>query len=114
MGRDPGEPENSYRSRFSVRVKLVSSGRFDILLSADSTGQSNVVDSVGVNGVSSADHFTEGCLRDKNSKPIIAILRDSVYERHSHPRFAWSIDTLSRRFIELSPDSVVCFIAGPE
>lgn len=114
MGRDPGEPENSYNSRFSVSVRQVSSGRLDVFLSADSIGQTTVVDSVWVNGLASTDHFTEGCLREQNSKPIIAILRDSVYERRSHPRFAWSIDTLSRRFIKLSAESVVCFIAGPD
>lgn len=115
MGRDLDEPENSYNSRFSVRVRQVSSGRLDVLLSSDSLGRSIVADSVGVNGVTLADHFTEGCLRDKNSNgQVIGIVRDSVHERRSHPRFAWSIDTLSRKIIGLSPDSVVCFIAGPE
>jgi hypothetical protein len=115
MGRDLDEPENNYDSRFSLRVRQVRSGRFDILLSADSAGQTVVVDSVGVNGITSADHFTEGCGRDKDStKPTIGILRDSVHERRSHPRYAWAVDTLSRSITRLSVDSVVCFIAGPE
>ncbi|HJQ54519.1 MAG TPA: hypothetical protein VJ825_11825 [Gemmatimonadaceae bacterium] len=114
MGRDPDEPENSYKSRFTIAARQTSSGRIDILLSADSAGRSAVADSVGVSGLTSADHFTLGCLREQNAKQIVAILRDSVYERRSHPRFAWAVDTLSGRFIQLAPDSLRCFIAGPD
>lgn len=114
MGRDPDEPENSYKSRFTIAARQTSSGRIDILLSADSAGRSTVADSVGVSGLTSADHFTLGCLREQNAKQIVAILRDSVYERRSHPRFAWAVDTLSGRFIQLAPDSLSCFIAGPD
>jgi len=117
MGRDLDEPENNYNSRFSVRVRQLKSGRFDILL--DSAGSANhpdlVADSLSVNGVTLADRFTEGCIRNETSgRPVIGILRDSVYERRSHPRFAWYLDTLRLKIVQLSPDSTMCFLPGPE
>lgn len=122
VGHDMEEPENSFNSRFSVRVTKSSSGKLKlfldsaVLVSQSGPSQARVpADSVEVTGLTPADRFTQGCkYTSGNLWPIVGVLRDSVYERDGRPRFVWYLDTLNARIRRLPSDSASCFIAGPE
>jgi hypothetical protein len=121
VGHDLEEPEKSFNSRFSVRVQKLSSGKLTIFLDSAVSGnepkssQVFVADSAQVTGLTAADRFTQGCMTTSRTLwPILGVLRDSVYERQGRPRVVWHLDTLNARITKLSPDSVSCFIAGPE
>jgi hypothetical protein len=121
VGHDMEEPENSFNSRFSVRVTKSSSGKLKLsldsaVLRTPGPSQARVsADSVEVTGLTTADRFTQGCRYTAgNLWPMVGVLRDSVYERQGRPRFVWHLDTLNARIRRLSSDSASCFIAGPE
>jgi hypothetical protein len=119
LGDNPDEPDQSIRTRFVITVKKFRSGLFTLVI--DTIPRSGtisapfVADSVSTRGVEQADRVTKSCMQSPSGTlPIVGLLRDSVYERWGHPQAAWEIDSTRAQVRQISPDSVSCFIPGPD
>lgn len=119
MGDDLDDPDKNVDTRFVVRARIFRSGVFTLVLDTIPRGASGLqkfkADSVSLTGLIVADRVTQSCRYGSRPwVPIVAIQRDSVYERRGHPRAVWLLDSANARIRPASADSVLCFIPGPD
>jgi hypothetical protein len=71
-----------------------------------------LADSIVVRGLGRRERFARTCRL--GTRPVdgqvVGVLPDSVPERWSRPRLAWSIDTAAARFRAMATDSVTCML----